>query len=420
MSLLLRLKRSFSRRDVFRLKPISAQGVFADSLPEPSDALDSSWNQYRCNAFLEGRARMVAYSCAAAVLAPLCWMRYRMNVRRRCERFDCDAYFYSLDHELDIVPESLRARYPRIVKATAYSFALVSEDVYFLLEVVRRHPFSPYFVLKSIMNVARYRAVLMQTEPEAILTCSDFSFTSALLTEWCRRRNISHIDVMHAEGGEDIRTGFVVFDEQYVWDEHAFKLYSQFHVDPNQFRIEAPPALFFSERDSSKAVDVTYYLGMEDERELRVIAASLKTLSDAGFSVCVRPHPRWTKPNLLSGVVGDALFIEDPREVDIAESVLRTRCAVSIRSSALTQAYFNGVAVMVDDVTKPDYFAEIREAGYRFAQEGTLRLSEVMQRPDVLRAFIGEYTKAIFASESPKPASGGQTDRIEGGGSDHG
>ena len=388
MPLLLKMKRAFSRRDIFRLKPITAQRRFADSLPEPHDALDSSWNQYRCNAFLEGRARMALYSCAAAVLTPFYWVRYRLNEKRRCECFNCDAYFYSLDHKLEIIPASLRARYPQTVKATAYSFALSSEDTRFLAKAVRRHPLSPYFAMKAVMNVARYRAVLMQTSPKAILTCSDFSFTSALLTEWCRRQGVSHIDIMHAEGGEDIRTGFVVFDEQYVWDEHALKLYSQFHVDPRQFRVEAPPALFFPERDKSKEVDVTYYLGMEDKRELEIIVSSLRILANAGFSVCVRPHPRWTKSVTLSEVVGDALPVEDTHKVSIAESVLRTCCAVSIRSSALTQAYFNGVAVVVDDVTKPDYFAEMGKTGYRFAQKGTLRLSEALRCPDVLRTLI--------------------------------
>ena len=367
-----------SRRDPLFAVPVARQKAFLESLPEPKDLLERSYAQYRCQMMLERPILRVMYQLAAMLLLPV----YRRQLLRRPpprKEETADAVFLSEDSER-LLPETLRTAFPVLCQAWGYqgSSLLRKEDLALLSTLRRRYPTAFYFRFKCMAKLAMYRYQYELYHPTALIVDEEISYTTSFLTEYCHRLGVEHINVMHGEKLYYIRDSFFCFDRCYVWDECYRRLFFDLRAEPTQFRVEIPPSMQPWEKPSTPPeVDLTYYLQEEPTEQRMQIAAALHTLQARGMVIAVRPHPLYCDDTLLEIFSGFAL--EMPGNCSIEQSILRTKCAVSLYSTVLLQASINGVAVVIDDLTAPERFAQLKSLRYIMLDKPHGLLSALLQ-----------------------------------------
>ena len=366
MSMVQRLKRAFQKLNsgysVFEAPP-EAQRKFLEALPEPKDDIERSYLQYRCQNFLLRRGIPVLLNCAALPLLPL----YAWKLRRNRAEAEASAeersavLLYASDP--GIVPDTLREEFHITqVKDFQGKMSLTEEDMAFLRELRGRYPLSFYFRLKCMLKVAMYSHTISVHRPEAVICSEEYSFTSSLLTEYCRQRDTLHINVMHGEKLFFIRDTFFHFDRCYVWDQHYVDLFRELRTEQTQFRMELPPSMRFTgEACVPKTVDYTYYLANEPREQVEAILRNLAQLREQGAVVAIRLHPVYFEHSGFLYEDNRGFLIERPTELSIEASLLRTGCAISLYSTVLQQAALNGIRFAIDDVSDARKYARLAD-----------------------------------------------------------
>ena len=358
--------------------PMARQKAFLESLPEPEDLLERSYAQYRCQMMLERPILRAGYQLAAMLLLPI---YQRQLLRRPAPRKEqaADAVF-AYDSEDTILPESLRGEFADICQVRDFQNALflTGEDCSFLRELARRYPTAFYFRFKCMAKLAMYRSLYETYRPKAILVSEEYSYTSSFLSEYCHRLGVEHINVMHGDKLYDIHDTFFCFDRCYIWDQFYRDLFCELRAEPTQFRMEMPPSMQpWDAQDTPPEVDLTYYLQAEPTEQRMQIAAALHTLQARGMVIAVRPHPLYCDDTLLE--IFSGFTLEMPGNCSIEQSILRTKCAVSLYSTVLLQASINGVAVVIDDLTAPERFAQLKSLRYIMLDKPHGLLSALLQ-----------------------------------------
>lgn len=382
MNLLQTLKSAVIRlnglRDPLFAVPVARQKAFLESLPELEDLLERSYAQYRCQMMMERPILRVMYQAASMLLLPV----YRRQLLRRPapQKMQAADAVFAYGSEDTILPESLRGEFARICQVRDFQneLFLTGEDCSFLRELARRYPTAFYFRFKCMAKLAMYRSLYETYRPKAIIVSEEYSYTSSFLTEYCHRLGVEHINVMHGEKLYYIRDSFFHFDRCYIWDEYYRRLFCALRAEPTQFRVELPPSMQpWDSQGVEKAVDYTYYLQEEVVPGVYPrIAQALKTLQSRGMVIAVRPHPRYTPPEAMRFFQN---FLLEDCSISIEQSILRTKCAVSLYSTVLLQASINGVEVVIDDLTAPERFAQLGSLRYIMLDKPHGLLSALLQ-----------------------------------------
>ena len=208
----------------------------------------------------------------------------------------------------------------------------------------------------------------------------EYSFSSSLLTAYCHKKGVLHINTMHGDKFFYIRDSYTHFDRFYVWDEHYKSLLISMMAEPSQFRFFIPEFLKFDitkYENKDYYADYKYYLQINTEEELKGILHSMKRLEGTGASYKLRPHPRYSDMNLLHQLI-DESHIENPKQVSIQESVANCKCVIGSFSTVLTQAYYSGRGVVLDDITYKERYEKLRDMQYFLSNKHTLRLSDLI------------------------------------------
>lgn len=342
--------------------PAERQRQFLQQIPQPQDDWARSYAQYRCQCFLMKRGVPLLLNCAAMVILPV----YTRKLRRQTppapsEKTGSALLFFGGSER--IVPDSLRREF-EIVPDRDFQqhLLLTSEDLQYLSRLRKRYPLSFYFRFKCMAKMAMYRSAVTRCSPKAVICSEEYSFTSSLLTDYCRMLGVEHINIMHGEKLYYIRDSFFHFDRCYVWDDHYAELFRDMRAAPEQFRVEVPSSLRLEKGESpSERVDYTYYLGNESEEQVRKILASMLVLQGKGFKAAIRPHPLYNTHAGFLFEENHGLMVEKASEISIDASLLRTGHAVSLYSTVLLQAATNGIPIVIDDVTEPHHYAQLSE-----------------------------------------------------------
>lgn len=345
----------------FRI-PVSKQKAYLTRFPEPKDDITRGYYQYRCQAMMRGRFLNSMISVASFPVTLLMMFKYRRaNAPEKAESCENRAVLFRDGKPANIVPTVVRNEFSDFVEDPIEGNYLRKEDLAFLWELICRYPLSWQFALKCTIKVARYRYALEKYGPKALIVCNEYSFTSSVLTEFCTRNNVELVNVMHGDKGYNIRDSFFRFHRCYVWGENYVHLLEKMRAAKGQFHIEVPNSLRFSvEQKPEQSYDYTYYFGGEDKKEMEFVCKTLLTLREKGKRIKIRPHPRYTDMQALQNVCGD-IPVESCAEVSIEMSVLQSKAVISQFSTVMLQAYYNGITVVLDDMTNPEQHAKLRE-----------------------------------------------------------
>lgn len=351
-------------RDLFTY-PKEEQIKFLNHLGVAGDDIDRAYKQYLCqNQLVRPKWKIVFFNVIGAIAVPLTLSFFLIKrfFVRRAPSISCLIEQKGMP---EVVPVIVREKYhPSECYENGSSIGL--DDISFVWRLLKKALRQPFFVFKALMNVAQYSHLIYKYSPSVMIQFGEFSFSGTILTEYCHRHRIKHIDLMHGEKLFFIRDSYFHFDETYVWSQHYVDLLTKLKAEPTQFRIALPPSMQIDvERYNNPDVysDYKYYLASFNEEEIKKVVDSMCFAKCKGKSVKFRPHPRYSDIGLLQKYVASS-DIENPREVSIQESIANMSCAVGSYTTVLLQAYFSGRDVLLDDVTFKKQHDKLDELGY--------------------------------------------------------
>lgn len=367
------------KQDALFTYDIEKQKKYVEKLGEPRDDIERSYFQYKCQMKFNGKMITFLLNIVSFPLAIFYLVRYRTTVKvKKSDKRDC--VFLRDGLPLNVLPNSLKKEYPNIESNPEDGFLLTAKDKKFIKKIITRYGLSWHFILKCIIKIGKYSYAIEKYFPNAIVVCAEYSFTSSVLTLYCRERKIKHIDVMHGEKLYYMRDSFFRFDECYIWDEHYKRILTSLKAEKNQFVVEVPPSLKFNiELIKTNIYDYTYYLGAETETVLNRISEILNVLYKKGSKISVRPHPRYSNQVLVRKLFSFA-NVENVHEISIEQSLLQTKAAISLYSTVLNQALYNSIPIVIDDVSNVFNYEKLQKLGYICIGKEHMLLSELLEK----------------------------------------
>ena len=150
-------------------------------------------------------------------------------------------------------------------------------------------------------------------------------------------------------------------------------------AEPSQFRIELPPSMKINPSEPVNLdayAEYKYYLAGDTDKELMIIANKMHDLATQGHSIKVRPHPRYSDLNKVR-IFFSETEIENPKLIGIIDPISNSEYVVGSYSTVLSQAYFSGIKIVVDDLACKEQFDKLASLHYILANSNNLRLSQV-------------------------------------------
>ncbi|NBI63093.1 hypothetical protein D3Z38_08485 [Clostridiales bacterium] len=333
-------------------------------LHEPKDLIDRSYCQYICQ---KKRYNAILYRCSFAIMnivafIPLIvFLIFIHNKTDNFKKVEDEKWLACLQSKEieDRIPQSILSKY-HIIYSANDGLQLSKKEKALVLKIWARHPFSIFFVFKCALKIALYNGIINTNHIQGIVATSEDSYTSSVLTEYCRSRNIVHINVMHGEITFSLARTFFEFDRCYVWDNHYMNLcINKLRASRSQFVIEKPKCLLYEDKYKIKT-KVKYYLQNQTEEQMQAIKGLLDSLK---VDYKVRPHPRFTKINYVQEIY-DNDHIEDWKNIGIERSIMESEILIAWDSTTLYQGYLNGKKVVIDDISNIERFNYLKAADY--------------------------------------------------------
>ncbi|MEY8390537.1 hypothetical protein AALA98_04055 [Lachnospiraceae bacterium 45-W7] len=357
--------------------PVKKQKEYLDKLKEPYNDVDRSYCQYCCQMQFNGRVMTILLNVLSLPLLVYYYMK-KTCLTVRQEKYD--AVFFSEGIPEHVIPDSLREEFAAWLTVGVHGEYFSKKDRKHFKHLIKKYPLSWHFLLKCLIKIRFYSYEINIHSPKAIIVCGEYSFTSSVLTDYCAKNDVLHINVMHGEKLFFMRDSFFRFDRCYVWDEHYVKLFTSLKASQSQFIIELPPSLKFSETMKRNIeFDYTYYLASESETVLQKIAEVLEALKNKGYRISLRPHPRYSDKQQVIKYFS-AVNIEDVSVLSIEESIMRTGHVVSLSSTVLNQALHNSIPIVIDNVSNPENYKKLGELGYICLNKEHETLSQLIKR----------------------------------------
>lgn len=253
------------------------------------------------------------------------------------------------------------------------------------LKFICRHPFWFFYNLRCLVNLMGYNKLLYLHSPKAIVNSRmEVNPMSSIISYLCESCSCEFICFMHGEVMIDINTAFVRFSHFYIWDRHYIDVFQWSRCDMRQYVIYKPGLYMMTDSVvTSPRYYLTYYLTGNEKSGVDInakeICRILVGISKRGKRCKVRPHPRWSNLEQLKLVFDKMnIEIEQCNIVPVKDSILDSEVVVGTFSSVLTEAYYLGKKVYIDDVSDPALIKELVMKKYFLLGKEVGLLSELL------------------------------------------
>jgi len=255
----------------------------------------------------------------------------------------------------DLIPVSLHEQYQLVKCKDNYRFVLDFQGLIWIIRIIDRYLFHPYFIFKLTVKVAQYSYLLSYYCPKAIITTSEYSFCSSALTCFCVDRNVQHFNIMHGEKGFDIRDSFFKFSRCYVWEDYYVGLFEALKADMNQFIVEhsskQQKLIALGKNLMPLKNTIKFYWASEyNHDELIFISEHLKRIKTMGFNIIIRYHPlhKYVFYKKIYPFFGD-FEVEDPKQLSLYNSLLETEYVFGTYTTVLYEGYLMNRKLIISD-----------------------------------------------------------------------
>ncbi len=343
----------------------------------PKNDYERSLAQHRCQVY-PFKKEVLSLNFKAFFLTPVIIVALLMKKRVLVKDDFSTIVCYNCYNLPVSLPDALRNERIKSFKSAECPYYLTKKDLPFLLRFIFKSFWHPFLVLRVLLKVAKYRAIIDSFKQlETIAITGEFIDTSSVMTQYCHENNIKHFNFMQGDMLGSPRIAFFHFDKCYIWDQHYEDMFMSFGAYPGQFEVYTPQCL--QKIDSSiidKKIDYTYYVGGYPNEDLLTIRAALDKLVASGNICEVRPHPHWSDIEEIHRVF-DGISVQDVRAIGINDSILMTKNVIGLCSTVLLQSYYNDVNVVIDNLTCPDKFKMLEKYQYIMLNKPHELLSEI-------------------------------------------
>lgn len=339
---------------------------FLSMFSEPKDDIQRSYFQYKCQKWETiGKIEFVIANIASLILFFPKYYFYRKKRILAKTRYDAVLTMNSLSNKL---PKDFHGQF---ISQEFGSGSLTKEDTILIKSIIKKYPFSFFFIYKVMCRVAAYSEFLRRYSPDIVFSSAEYSFTSSILTYFCESHGAKHYNIMHGEKGYNPRDAFSRFTRFYIWDEYYKKIFLLLRADKTEYIVDRVmiPKIVPKVRNNH----CTYYLQLHTKEQLLIIKNELEK---SKMDYHVRPHPLYASGLELNVFGTDHI---EAGSINIWDSIASAGIAISQDSTVLYQAYLAGVPIAIDDVSDPRLFLNLKERGYIMFHKPHLLLSELLR-----------------------------------------
>jgi hypothetical protein len=355
--------------------------LYLKSFPEPKTSLERSYFQYLCqyNEYSGARLLLNLFCIPVFFLISAKILYDCLLIKNRCSRsFEPEECIAVLDADEEIIPEVLIKKHGSPAYFSLRGVIFFDKQVLSIYcQAIMKYWYEPHFIIKIILRLGRYAELIMKTQCKIIIASAEYSFASSVLTDFCEKKSIKHINVMHGEKVINPVDAFCSFHEFIVWDKHYISVFTTLRAKVEEYTIAKPQMLneiIFNENQQIK-YDFTYYLGWELTLADSInIKKSMEVLVRNGYRVCVRMHPRYGERAKIEEIF-DGFQIEFPNEVSMIESLESTHAVIGLLTTVFWHAEEFGRPIIIDDVSNPDFHKKLFDIRYLWIFKPHSRLS---------------------------------------------
>lgn len=348
---------------------------------KPKNDFERAKNQYICTMQRNNYFIRIAVNLISFILIPIYLIFVKKNIKKIGKVEKKDAVFFSDRFSLELLPYCLIQEYKEIeIIKNGEKMSLDKETYSFIKKEIFSKYKYPYFLLKVIMKFSMISYVIQKYNPRAIISYTESSFVTSLLTMFCEKKNIKYICVMHGDRNYNTKLAFFRCSEYYVWDRDYMKIFKELGCETNSFKIAIPEVLELKDfnKFGEKKYDYTFYLQIETSKSLLKYKEIIKLLKNKGYKVSVRPHPLYE--NMIEKNLKEInIDIQYYKSLPLSQSLSITKNVVAKNSTVLYQAWYKGVNIVIDDITRPDIFEMLKKQEYIMLKKKHKLLSEVIK-----------------------------------------
>lgn len=371
--------------------PLEKQKEFLSELPEPVDDYERSFYKYKCfiqYCYYKKKFLVFLFNLGAMFIYPFLMIKLRKNSAKTDRKGKKAGAVIENIPRLpndDVYPEALKNEYDNAVEITEINYLkgqLGSSALAICREMKKRFFFHFYFRLIVMLKLAQFSSYIQQYNPGKIIFYSyEREFSGPLQTLLCEQENVEFISYMHGDYLYAIAFAFQRYTRFFVWDEWYRKMFQELRCSFDA-EIYLPDKLKgIAEKKPPKACEffATYYFSAET----RDCAMAIRKVFDQFYSLnlrCkIRPHPRYSDTEMLKEVFS-GVVVEDPREVSLAESISNSFYVIGLNTTVLSQAFYSGKEVVIDDISMEREYRVLKDKGYIMLNRPHLLLSEVCKQ----------------------------------------
>lgn len=345
------------------------------ALPDPHDDIDRTYLHYQCVSANMGIIERITRNCLSIIAFPIFFIISLYNKAKT----KCDAPTKTVLLQVDnpngviypyedFMPSEFDIEYPQLKHIHIDDFPNLNSVVFGIVacktvwECIKRHPLQFYLNFLIFIHIFSLNGVAKKYNPDDIITYRvESDCTSSVNTFFCEALSKQYICFMHGDYLIQLKQCFFRYSRYYIWDESYLETFRLSRCADMPFEIVVPPS--FKEFSLSKTpnTDVTYYFD-GDHDNIERVKDILKTLVTRDYTCAVRPHPRFSDLKDISNQFSDILIeVQDVKNCSIKESIENTKYAIGISSTVLSQAYFAGCTIIIDDISDPNLYDELKE-----------------------------------------------------------
>jgi len=328
----------------------------AERTKHPDDPIYDSLFQFRAQVSGLSRLERLQLSAASCIGFFYLLTKYFVTRVEPGPRADV-AYFYSVA----IFPQ-IRQEEHVLAKVPLDAGKLRLEDVAFLLTTLVRLRLCFGVMSIAAHRVAQARFAIDRHNVTELWTTMEYSAACGITRAYCNRHEVHMANFMHGEKVLTLRDAFCSFDSYFVWSAHHREIVETLGCRGEVF-VENPwTSGLIKQTETQKAC---YFLkGTETSAEINNISMVLEELRAAGYEVAFKAHPR--RPIDVSPL---AAFTAIDTEVEVTSLLVDLQLVIAQYSTVLTEAWFMGKNVLLDDTSSPELARSLADRRYFLLQQ---------------------------------------------------
>lgn len=364
------------------------------SFPDPRDDIDRTYYQYSAINANVSAIEFFLYNTFSLFILPLFLLLSIYNRIMLKKERSVSAIFLQVDNPngviypyQDFFPDEIKNKYYDIKYIHEKNFpgfetvVYGREAIHLWRKCVSRNPFKIHLNLLIFVHLMSLNGLCIKYNPHAIITYRvESDSTSSINTHFCESLEKKYICFMHGDYMLQLRQCFFRFSEFYIWDKRYIDIFKISRCADNQYIVITPPTFKSISMRDYPYYDLTYFFDGDHDNVDRVKDIIMSCVKK-GMRCSVRPHPRFSNIEYIKETFADDIInLQDTKAVTIKESIENTRYVVGKSSTVLSQAYFAGCTIVIDDITDPDLYQELRERRSISIERPHLLLSEFIKR----------------------------------------